>query len=190
MSSPLSAAARRALALAVLASAVVLCWVLAVSPLYGLARDRLTDIDTLAERVARAEAVVARRPSLERRLERAKADLAAGGGLWTGVSGAAVAAAMQDRLREAAIAAGGRVNSISEARETAERGFRRITLRFRISGTLETAVQVLAAIEHARPALFADSVSLAVPENAVDPKRPPPLDLDIEVSGYLEPPAS
>lgn len=186
MSLPLSPMARRALALAILLLGFVAVWSAAVGPALGLARDRLAEIARLSERVEQAEAIIARRPELEQRTQRGKAQLASAGGLWTGASAAAAAAAVQDRIREAVSAGGGRVSSISEMRESVDHGFRRITLRFRIEGSLDTALQTMAAIATSRPALFADTVTITVPENTTDRKAPPVFDLDLEISGYLE----
>jgi hypothetical protein len=181
---------RRAVALAILSGLIVLFWLAAMQPLIGLARDRSGDIAKLSEQIAHLEALAARQPGLQRRALSGRTQLAAVGGFWNGASAAGVAAAVQDRLREAVLAGGGQVTSTSEAHEAAEYGFRKITVHFSIEGTLDTMVKTLAAIETARPALFAENFTVSTQENATEHKGPPTLDLDLDVSGYSAAPGS
>jgi len=51
-------------------------------------------------------------------------------------------------------------------------------------------VKTLAAIETARPALFADNFTVATQENTTERTGPPILDLDLDVSGYSAMPRS
>ncbi len=190
MNISLSPAMRRALALAILLTLIVLVWTTAIRPLIGLSADRRADIAELSVRLAHLEAAIARRPQLQRQAHNREEQLAAAGGLWRGASATAVGAAVQDRLRKAVGAGDGRVNSTSEAHETVDHGFRRITVHFSIEGTLDTMTRTLAAIETARPALFADRVTIAAPDSAAAAHGPPVLHLDLDVSGYLAGPRS
>ena len=190
MNIPWSPAMRRAAALAIFSALIALFWLAAMQPLIGLASDRRGDIAELSGQIAQLEGLMARQPGLQRRELSGRAQLTAVGGFWNGASAPAIAAAIQDRLREAVIAGGGQVTSTSEAHEAAEHGFRKITVHFTIEGTLDTMVKTLAAIETARPALFADNFTVATQENATEHKGPPTLDLDLDVSGYSAAPGS
>jgi hypothetical protein len=139
----------------------------------------------LSEQLDRLEAVIARKPELERQVESLQAQLAAVGGVWDGTSPAAIAAGIQDRLRAAVIGSGGRVKSTSEANEPAEHGFRKITVRFGIEGTIETVQQTLAAVLTTAPALFVDGFTIASAANDPGRERPPVLNLDLNVAGYV-----
>src|SRR5204862_5446274 len=119
---------------------------LVVSPLIDFSHSRETDIAALTDELARLESIRTRQKELAVRADQLKAELAAEGGFWTGPSPAAVAAKVQDRLREAVGGSGGRMNSASELRQISERGFLKLTLRFSIQGTLDTVQQSLAAI--------------------------------------------
>jgi len=185
-----SPAMRRVAALAIFSALIALLWLAVMQPLIGLASDRRGDIAELSGQIAQLEGLMARQPGLQRRELSGRAQLAAVGGFWNGASAPAIAAAVQDRLREAVIAGGGQVTSTSEAHEAAEHGFRKITVHFTIEGTLDTMVKTLAAIETARPALFADNFTVATQENATEHKGPPTLDLDLDVSGYSAAPGS
>jgi Type II secretion system (T2SS), protein M subtype b len=185
MTGSLSPPMRRVLALAILGSMLLLTWSLVIGPLIDLPRARQSDMLVLSERLDRLEAVIARKPELERQVESLRAQLAAVGGFWDGTSPAAIAAGIQDRLRAAVIGSGGRVKSTSEANEAAEHGFRKITVRFGIEGTLETVQQTLATVLTTAPALFVEGFTIAGPANETARERPPVLNLDLNVAGYM-----
>jgi hypothetical protein len=188
MNISLSPLMRRALALAILLALLLLVWTAAVEPLIGLGSERRADIAALSARLAHLDTIVARRPELERQAHRREAQLAAAGGLWRGTSATAVGAAVQDRLGKAVAAGNGRVDSSSQAHETVEHGFRKITVHLSIEGPLDTVTRTLAAIETARPALFADGLTIAAPETTAG--GPPLLHFELDVSGYLAEPRS
>ncbi|MGH7113303.1 MAG: type II secretion system protein GspM [Stellaceae bacterium] len=186
----LSPAMRRALALAILLILIVLVWAAAIRPLIRLSTERRADIAELSERLAHFEMIIARRPELQRRAHAREARFAAAGGLWRGASASAIGAAVQDKLGKAAGAGGGRVDSSSEAHETVEHGFRKVTVHFSIEGSLDTVTRTLAAIETARPALFADRLTIAAPDNATAAGGRAILHFELDVSGYLAEPRS
>ena len=181
----LSSPIRRTLALGILALLCLSVWSLVIGPLIDLSRDRRGDIAALTEQLGRLDAVVARKPELERQAASLQAQLAAAGGFWDGASPAAIAAGIQDRLRAAVVGNGGRVKSTSEASEAAEHGFRKVTVRFGIEGTIETVQQTLGAVAAAAPALFVDGFMITGPANETARERPPVLNLDLNVAGYM-----
>lgn len=175
----------RTAALALVASVPVALWLLVAGPLVDLVREREAEIEGLADRLAGQRMLIARRPELERREQALRTRLAMEDGFWTGASAAAVAAAIQDRLRAVVQAADGAVRSASQPRGTAEDGFTAMRLQFRIAGSLDTLQRTLAAIETARPALFVESlVVTSAGGRATDP-TPPLLEMDLEVTFYL-----
>ena len=186
----LSPPIRRALALAIPAFLCLFAWSLVIGPLIDLSRDRQSDISALSEQLGRLEAVGARKPELERQAGSLQAQLATAGGFWDGASPAAIAAGIQDRLRAAVVGSGGRVKSTSEANEAAEHGFRKVTVRFGIEGTIETVQQTLAAVATTAPALFVDGFTVAAPANETARDNPPVLNFDLNVAGYMRAPRS
>lgn len=184
------AAVRRTLALTILVMLLALAWTAVVRPLIGLSAQRHTDIVDLSARLAHLEAIIARRPELQRRRQAGKAQFAAADGLWHGASASVIGAAVQDRLGKAVAASGGRVDSSSEAHETVEHGFHKITVHFSIDGTLATITKTLTALETTRPALFADRVTISAADTAGASNSPPVLHLDLDVSGYFGEPRS
>ncbi len=190
MNLTLSPLTRRALALLILSVMVVLAWMLVAQPVIGLATGRQADIAALSEQLSQLKTIAARMPELDERATQMKTRFAASGGFWTGASVAATAASIQNLIRRAAVSGGGQLRSASEGAETVDHGFRRVTVRFGVEGTYETVLQTLAAVEKATPSLFAESVTIHSGENGFGRDRPPMMNLELTVVGYLEPPRS
>jgi hypothetical protein len=179
---------RRISAIGILAIIGILAWLLLVWPLLEMSLDRRADIDALAAQAGHLQAMIARKPALERKIQVLRQEIPAAGGFWNGPSGAAVAAVIQDRLREAVTAGGGRVKSTSFDREANERGFRKIVVQFSIEGTLDTLQKTLAAVESKTPALFVDALMVEAAESQGVRDRAPVLDFDLGVAGYMRGP--
>jgi general secretion pathway protein M len=183
----LSPSARRALALAILAVLMLSGWSLVVAPLIAMSSDRRADIALLGDELGRLDALIARKPELTIKADALAAQLAGERGFWTAASAAAMAAAVQDRLRQAVTGSGGRLKSVSEVNEASEQGFRKISVRFSIDGPLGTIEAALAAVETATPALFVENMTItAPPESGGSPDQPPLLGLELSVSGYMQ----
>ena len=179
---------RRALALTILIAAVAMGWGLIVQPLLDLTNARRGEIEALSTELGRLQAIVARKPELERRSSSAQIALDAEGGLWTGLSPAEIAAAMQDRLRQV-VGNSGRLRSATVVSETGDHGFLRIRLRISVEGTLETVQATLGSIESEKPAMFVDSLGIhSVDAGGAD--HPPALTMEIDVSGYMRMPTT
>jgi hypothetical protein len=180
----LTPALGRALALAILLGLLLLAWFAIVSPLIGMATDRQSDIETLQERLATLRATIARIPELERRGLAAKAKLDAAGGIWIGASDAAIAASIQDQLRQAITNGNGIVKSTSYLGATVDKDLQTVRIRLSVDGTLDTLQQTLAAVETARPPMFVESMTVAGPAQFTADK-PPILALDFEISALM-----
>jgi general secretion pathway protein M len=175
---------RRALAVLILLAVPFVVWLAVADPLIGMVAERQSEIITQTERLARLKATIARIPELRRSEAESNQRLEAAGGIWTGTSEAALAATMQDRLRQAVSSSDGVVKSSSHLRGADENGLQTVRIRFSIEGTLATIEQTLAVIETSRPVMFVDNMTIAAPASfPVD--KPPLLGLDVEVIGYL-----
>jgi len=184
--------ARRGIALGVLALVVAAAWVLVAQPLIDLSASLFVEIGTLSERVAMQRAIIARTPALQRRAAADRGALDATGGLWRPTSAAELAAGMQERLRPAIAGTGGRLRSTAVVAEAEEHGMRRVTVHFSIQGSLQTIQAALAATEAARPAMFvlATTIHAAGTNAMMDPAGPPPLTMEMDVSGFMPGPAT
>lgn len=179
-----SAPLRRTLAVLILLVVLALGWELAIRPLAGLSLDRKAEIVLLSEQLEHLQAVASRKPGFEQQARVLQAQSAASG-YWTGPSTAAVAAAVQNLLRQVIASNGGSLKSTSEAGTAVEHGLRKVTLRFSIDGTINTVEKTLGAIETASPALFVDTLSITAPGLGLAPDRPPVLNLELAVAGYM-----
>lgn len=188
MTPPVTPPIRRALALAILLCLLIFAWGLVASPLIELSCDRQSEIDALSDELARLQAITARKAELERRAAALHGQLAAEGEFWTGASAAAIAAGVQDRLRQVVAGSGGRVKSTSEAKEGTGPDFHQVTIRFSIEGTLDTVQKTLAAIEASNPTLLVDGLTIAASGGVTPRDRPPSLNLDLDVTGYMRTP--
>lgn len=197
-------ALRRAAALAILLLLPVAVWIVVADPVIGLARDRIDDIAALAQRRADLDLILSRRPDLRREEAALRVRLAEEGGFWAGASAPAIAAAVQDRLRQVVTAHGGLLKTAAEIRSAATLGAElgadrgadpgagparaaAIRTRFRIEGTLETIRATLAAIETSRPALFVDGLTITGQDGDGTVEKPPMLALDLDVTAFRAP---
>lgn len=202
-------ALRRAAALAILLLLPAAAWIVVADPVIGLARDRIDDIAALARRRADLDLILSRRPDLRREEAALRVRLAEEGGFWAGASAPAIAAAVQDRLRQVVTAHGGLVKTAAEIRSAATLGAEpgadrgaadrsadpgagparaaAIRTRFRIEGTLETIRATLAAIETSRPALFVDGLTITGQDGDGTVEKPPMLALDLDVTAFRAP---
>ena len=101
-----------------------------------------------------------------------------------------MAAGVQAQLRQVVTGSGGRVKSMSDAKESTGADFHQVTIRFSIEGTLDTVQRTLAAIDASKPALFVDGLTIAAPANVMPRDRAPSLNLDLDVTGYMQAPRS
>jgi hypothetical protein len=175
---------RRALALAILLVLLLAAWSAVVLPLLGFADERLAEIDTLSDRLAGLRSTIRRIPQLEQHEAALRKALDDEGGIWTGDSESIVAAAMQDRVRQAVSSSNGVVKSTSYLQGADEKGFRKVRVSFSIDASLDSVEKTLAAIEDVQPAMFVDSMTIAAPANPA-PDKAPVLALEIEVTGYM-----
>src|SRR5262249_1838638 len=154
-----------------------LAWFALASPLIGMVSERQSDIETLQQRLANLRATIARIPELERRGREIKAALDAAGGIWVGASDAAIAATLQDQLRQVVTKNDGTVKSTSYLGTTTDEHLQTIRIRLSAEGKLETLQHTLAAVEAARPPMFVENMIVSAPAQFTTDK-PPILALD------------
>lgn len=185
MTFSLTPAVSRTLALAVLFGMLLVGWFAVASPLIDMVSDRQSEIETLQRRLASLNATIARIPELERRGRTAKAALDAAGSIWIGASDAAIAATLQDQLRQAVTKGAGTVKSTSYlGGATTDKDLQTIRIRLSADGTLETLQHTLAAVESARPPMFVESMMITAPAQFTTDK-PPILALEFEISAFM-----
>jgi hypothetical protein len=135
-------------------------YLMVVSPLLGLYAERAAVLENRRMLVPRLRAAAEELPALRARVEQLRA--AAGSRKITleGASDAIAAATLQSRIEELAASAGAAIGSTESLPAEARSGYRRIGLRYVLSGSYETLVKFLAKLESATPPLVIDNLHI------------------------------
>ncbi len=160
MSAPMRPAFSRALALALLAAAVGGAYGGVVDPLITRYRTYDATIAERAELVNRYRRLAAARPALAKRLAELGTLERASTGFLKGGNEALIGAELQNRLKGVVESSGGKLTSVQVLPGKDENGFRRITIRARLTATVEALRKVLHAVETAPPVLWVDNVDV------------------------------
>jgi hypothetical protein len=150
----------RLLALSLLLVTLGGAYLLVVSPLLDLYEERATLLEDRRLLLPRLRATADELPALSDRGEQLRA--AAGNRKITleGASDAIAAATLQSRIEELATSVGATIGSTESLPVEARSGYRRIGLRYVLSGQYETLVKFLAKLESATPPLVIDNLHI------------------------------
>lgn len=181
----LSKPVRRLLALAILVAIPLLVWLLIVSPLAGMVASRQDAIADGRERLQRLDQIASRIPALQAMDKALNDRLTTEGDIWVERSDTVVSAKMESLVRGLVEQNGGTLASSSPLPARTEQGFEVVQVRFKMSGPLDMIVKTFEGIEQAKPALMVSAFRVEVPANATPPDKPPVLNLDIDVQGFL-----
>jgi hypothetical protein len=148
------------LALSLLLVTLGAAYLLAVSPLLDLYADRAALLEDRRLLLPRLRAAADELPALRERVEQLRN--AAGSRKITleGASDAIAAATLQSRIEELATSVGATIGSTESLPVEARSGYRRIGLRYVLSGQYETLVKFLAKLESATPPLVIDNLHI------------------------------
>ena len=148
------------LALSLLLAALGGVYLLVASPLLGLYAERATVLENRRMLLPRLRAAAEELPILRARVEQLR--VAAGTRKITleGASDPIAAATLQSRIEELAASAGATIGSTESLPAEARSGYRRIGLRYVLSGSYETLVKFLAKLEAATPPLVIDNLHI------------------------------
>ena len=146
------------LALSLLFVALGGVYLLVVSPLLGLYAERAAVLENRRMLAPRLRAAADELPALRARVEQLRAAAGTRKITLEGASDAIAAATLQSRIEELATAAGATIGSTESLPAEARSGYRRIGLRYVLSGSYETLVKFLAKLESATPPLVIDNL--------------------------------
>ena len=148
------------LALSMLLAALGGVYLLVASPLLGLYAERAAVLENRRMLLPRLRAAAEELPILRARVEQLR--VAAGTRKITleGASDPIAAATLQSRIEELAASAGATIGSTESLPAEARSGYRRIGLRYVLSGSYETLVKFLAKLEAATPPLVIDNLHI------------------------------
>jgi general secretion pathway protein M len=148
------------LALSLLFVALGGLYLVVVSPLLGLYAERATVLENRRMLVPRLRAAADELPTLRARAEQLRAAAGTRKITLEGASDAIAAATLQSRIEELANSAGATIGSTESLPAEARSGYRRIGLRYVLSGSYETLVKFLAKLESATPPLVIDNLHI------------------------------
>jgi general secretion pathway protein M len=148
------------LALSLLFVALGGVYFVAVSPLLGLYAERADVLENRRMLVPRLRAAADELPALRTRVEQLRTAAGTRKITLDGASDAIAAATLQSRIEELATSAGATIGSTESLPAEARPGYRRIGLRYVLSGSYETLVKFLAKLESATPPLVIDNVHI------------------------------
>lgn len=176
----------RLLALSLVLVALAGAYLLVVSPVRDLYAERAAVIENRRMLLPRLQAAAAELPGLRARVEQLRA--AAGSRKITleGASDAIAAAALQSRIEELAASVGATIGSTESLPAEARSGYRRIGLRYVLSGPYETLVRFLAKLEAATPPLVIDNLHIHGVLRRPGTPAAVGLDAGLDVYGYRD----
>ena len=148
------------LALSLLFVALGGVYFVAVSPLLGLYAERADVLENRRMLLPRLRAAADELPALRARVEQLRAAAGTRKITLDGASDAIAAATLQSRIEELATSSGATIGSTESLPGEARSGYRRIGLRYVLSGPYETLVRLLAKLEAANPPLVIDNLHI------------------------------
>jgi Tfp pilus assembly protein PilO len=152
----------RALASGILVVTLASAWVGAAEPILEYRAEQDAKLAEMIAKAAREEALVATLPRL-----RAEARQAAGAPTHASLpqrSDATAGAALQEKLRSMASAAGTSLSSVETLPGEQVGQYRRIGVRVELNAALPQVVALLRAIEEAEPFMLVDDLKLTTPQ--------------------------
>src|SRR5262249_43645453 len=176
----------RILALSLLCLALGGVYLLVGVPLMELYADRAAVLENRRVLLPRLQAAAEELPDLHARVEQLRA--AAGSRKITleGASDAIAAASLQSRIEELAASAGATIGSTESLPAEARGGYRRIGLRYVMSGQYETLVRFLHKLEAATPPLVIDNLHIHGVLRRPGTPAAVGLDAGLDVYGYRD----
>jgi general secretion pathway protein M len=140
--------------------ALVILYFLAIAPLLDLYQQREAQIEDARMLLPRLAAVVDRLPTLRAEVARLRATARMRKVTLGGASDAIASANLQSRIEGFATSVGATIGSTESLPVETHDGYRRIGLRFALTGPYETLVRLLAKLEEATPPLVVDNLQI------------------------------
>jgi general secretion pathway protein M len=182
----------QALALVVAALAVVVLYLLVISPVLAFYGEREDQLDRRLAMAGRYEVLARELPAL-RAADRTWRDQEGGELLLEGSSDAIASAALQAVMKKLVEDAGARLSSSEVLQPAANGNFRRVGIRVAFSGDLKLVTAVLRGVETSRPILSVGDFSLRSGNAAVSGDENTaagdsgPLSVTLDVYGFRAP---
>jgi general secretion pathway protein M len=176
----------RLLALCLLFVALGGVYLVVVSPLLDLYAERAARLEDRRMLLPRLRAAAGEPPGLRARVEQLRTTAGTRKITLEGASDALAAAALQSRIEELAASVGATIGSTESLPAEARSGYRRIGLRYVLSGQYETLVKFLAKLEAATPPLVIDNLHIHGVLRRPGTPTAAGLDAGLDVYGYRD----
>jgi hypothetical protein len=176
----------RLLALSLLLIALGGAYLLVVSPVLSLYGERAAILENRRMLLPRLQAAAAELPALRTSVEELRAAAGTRKITLDGGSDALAAAALQSRIEELAASLGATIGSTESLPVETRSGYRRIGLRYVLSGPYEILVKFLAKLEAATPPLVIDNLHIHGVLRRPGTPAAAGLDAGLDVYGYRE----
>ena len=161
-------------------------YLLVVAPLFDLYAERAAVLENRRLLLPRLQAAAEELPSLRTRVEQLRTAAVTRKLTLEGSSDAIAAATLQSRIEELAASVGAVIASTESLPAEARSGYRRIGLRYVLSGPYETLVKFLAKLEAATPPLVIDNLHIHGVLRRPGMPTASGLDAGLDVYGYRE----
>jgi hypothetical protein len=159
-------------------------YLLAVVPLVDLYAQRAAVLENRRALIPRLKAAAEELPALRARVEQLRAAAGTRKVTIEGASDAIAAATLQSRIEELAASVGATIGSTESLPAEARSGYRRIGLRYVLSGPFETLAKFLAKLETATPPLVIDNLHIHGVLRRPGAPAAAGLDAGLDVYGY------
>jgi hypothetical protein len=161
-------------------------YLLVVAPLLDLYGQRAAVLENRRMLLPRLNAAVEELPELRARVEGLQAAAGTRKVTLDGASDAIAAASLQSRIEEFAASVGATIGSTESLPAEVRSGYRRIGLRYVLSGPYETLVKFLAKLETATPPLVIDNLHIHGVLRRPGTPASSGLDAGLDVYGYRD----
>jgi hypothetical protein len=161
-------------------------YLLVVAPLLDLYAERAAILDNQHMLLPRLQAAADELPELHARAQQLHAAAGARKLTLEGASDAIAAASLQSRIEELAANVGATIGSTESLPAEVRSGYRRIGLRYVLSGPYETLVKFLAKLDAATPPLVIDNLHIHGVLRRPGTPAASGLDAGLDVYGYRD----
>jgi general secretion pathway protein M len=161
-------------------------YLLVAAPLIELYAERAVALENRRMLLPRLQAAADELPALRARVEQLRAAAGTRKITLEGASDAIAAATLQSRIEELASSVGATIGSTESLPADARSGYRRIGLRYVMSGQYETLVKFLAKLEAATPPLVIDNLHIHGVLRRPGTPAASGLDAGLDVYGYRD----
>lgn len=182
---------RRQLALVILLLLITALFVGIILPLQQSFEEYDTSIEQLEFRLSKLQQIAHQHSSLKTKLKRLQEAVKNSRDLLSGKSAALAGANLQELAKEVLRSTNNRLESSQMLPVKVEEDLQRISIRIQFSATIKTLQQVIYTLEHNRPLLFIEDISIKViptrrqAGNRVS-KRPAMLNISLDLFGYMQ----